>query len=105
MTWPLVLAAAVVATVLFFAWARRRTVKAHARFGREDVEAVLAQIISPETKCSDDWDLFLSWRIDDPYLESIRQECLRIDRESQSPFDTEAVAKISALLARVRHGT
>jgi hypothetical protein len=105
MTWLLVLAAVVVAAALFFPWASRRTAKAHARFGRKDVEGVLAQIVSPETKTSDDWDLFLAWPIDDPFLESIRQECVRIDRESRSPFDADAVAKVSALLTKIQHGT
>jgi hypothetical protein len=104
-TWPFVLVAVVAAIVLFFAWANRTTAKNHARFTRNDVEAALAEFVSPDSMYCVEWDLFLGWPIDDPYLESIRQECLRIRRESQSEFSAETFAKVSALLANLRNGS
>ena len=59
----------------FFFWTNHRTAKAHARFQAKDVEDALLELVSPDAQDHDTWDLFLAWRIDDPYLESIRQRC------------------------------
>ena len=41
----------------------------------------LAELLDPQAPTHDTWDLFLAWPIDDPHLEAIRQECLKISRE------------------------
>jgi hypothetical protein len=67
--------------VVFLAWANRQTAKAHARFTAKDVDDALSELLAPDARDHDIWDLFLAWPIDDPDLESIRQECLKICRE------------------------
>jgi hypothetical protein len=42
----------------------------------------LAELLGPQAHDHDTWDLFLGWPINDPYLESIRLECLRICQEA-----------------------
>jgi hypothetical protein len=50
--------------------------------------------------------LFLAWPIDDPYLESIRQECLRICRECPpvpgKDINEEGEKRVAALVAELR---
>jgi hypothetical protein len=107
MSWAFFALATVVAIVLFFAWANAATARAHARFGRDDIEAALHEFVSPDSEYHDDWDLFLSWPIDDPYCESVRQACLKIVRESQystPELDPEVLPKVAQILERVRHG-
>jgi hypothetical protein len=89
--------------VLFFTWANRMTAKSHARFTPKDVEAALVEFVSPESRYHDDWDLFLSWPIDDPRLESIRQECVRIAVGSSDERDREAVRRVEEILVQLRH--
>ena len=54
----------------------------------------------------DTWDLFLAWPIDDSYLDSIRQECLRICRECPpvrgKDINHEGEKRVAALLAEPR---
>ena len=102
MVWLVVVTALVAGVVLFFGWANRATARNHARFLFEDVEAALAQFVSPDTTYFDDWDLFLSWPIDDPYLEAIRERCRTIVRESRPEYGEEARAKVTEVLAKLR---
>jgi hypothetical protein len=100
--------AAIGAVALFFTWANRATAKAHAHFRTEDVEAALHEFVSPDSKYHDGWDLFLSWPIDNPSLESVRQDCLKLVRESPySPpeLDPEIVPKVARLLEHLRNDT
>jgi len=62
----------------FFIWANHQTRKQHERFTKSDVVAALENVISSESVDHDEWDLFLSWPITDPYLESLRKHCLDI---------------------------
>jgi hypothetical protein len=98
--------AAAVGIVLFFAWANRRTAKAHARFTADDVEMALAELLDPQAPTHDTWDLFLAWPIDDPHLEAIRQECLNIWREcppaAGKDINEEGETRVAALLAKLR---
>jgi hypothetical protein len=102
------IAAAIIgAIVAFFTVSNRKTAKAHARFQAKDVEEALAELVSPESEYHDAWDLFLSWPIDDPSLESIRQECLTIIRECDPPppgkdLSDEGVERVAALLRELR---
>jgi hypothetical protein len=103
--WAVIFAAAA-GIVAFFAWANRQTAKAHARFTARDVEIALAELLDPEAQTHDTWDLFLAWPIDDSYLESIRQECLKICRECPpipgKDINEEGEARVAALLADLR---
>jgi hypothetical protein len=102
----LVVIAAAAGIVLFFVWANRQTAKAHARFTAKDVEMALAELLDPEAPTHDTWDLFLAWPIDDPHLEAIRQECLKICRECPpvpgKDINEEGERRVSALLAGLR---
>ena len=63
----------------------RKAALEHARFSAADVEDALAEVVSPESRYHDAWDLFLSWPIGDAYLESIRQRCLAIVNDDSPP--------------------
>ena len=103
--WAGVIAAAA-GIVLFFAWANRQTAKAHARFTPNDVETALAEVLDPKAHDHDTWDLFLAWPINDPYLESLRLECLRICQECPpvpgKDINEEGEKRVAALLAELR---
>jgi hypothetical protein len=90
----------------FFAWANRQTAKAHARFTAKDVEIALRELLEAEAPTHDTWDLFLAWPINDPYLESIRQESWRICRECPpapgKDINEEGEKRVAALLADLR---
>jgi hypothetical protein len=94
--------------VAFFTWANRQTAKAHARFGLRDVEMALVELLDPHARDHDTWDLFLGCPINDPYLESIRVECLRICQECPpvpgKGFNEEGEKRVAALLAELRRG-
>lgn len=92
--------------VAFFAWANRQTAKAHARFTGKEVEIALNELLDPAAPTHDTFDLFLAWPIDDPYLESIRVECLRICRECAPvpgrDINEEGEKRVAMLLADLR---
>ena len=46
-----------------------------------EIESAL-QCVLDDTQDHDAFDLFLTWPINDPYLESIRRQCLEIARTS-----------------------
>jgi hypothetical protein len=106
--WIAALAAAA-AIVAFFVWGNRQTAKAHARFTPRDVESALAEVLDPQARDHDTWDLFLAWPINDPYLESIRQECQRIFRECPGGpgkgISDDGEQRVAALLAELRRRT
>ena len=103
--WAVVIAAGA-GIVVFFVWANRQTAKAHARFTPKDVEAALSELLDPQAHDHDTWDLFLAWPIDDPPLESIRQECMKICRECPpvpgKDINEEGETRVAALLADLR---
>jgi Tfp pilus assembly protein PilE len=86
----------------FFAWANSRTRRAYARSTLSDVEAALEEFVSPDSRDHDTWDLFLSWPIDEPYLESIRQRC-----QAFAGHDADPAAKdqVRAILGELRAHT
>ena len=86
--------------VAFFAWANARTRRAHAGFKLRDVEIALEEFVSPAAADHGTWDLFRSWPIDDPYLESVRQRCRDL-----SEGQTGAEEKVRAMLAELRQHT
>jgi hypothetical protein len=103
--WMAALAAAV-GIIVFFAWANRQTAKAHAPFTPKDVEIALTELLDPQAHDHDTRDLFLAWPIDDPYLESIRLECLRICQECPpvpgKDINEEGEKRVATLLADLR---
>jgi hypothetical protein len=107
-SWIAALAAAA-GLVAFFAWANRQTARAHARFTAKDVETALAELLDRQARDHDTWDLFLAWSINDPYLESIRQECLRICQECPpvpgKDINEEGEKRVTALLVALRRRT
>ena len=106
--WAAVIAAAA-GIVMVFRWANRQTAKAHAGFTPKDVEAALAELLDPHARTHDTWDLFLAWPINDPYLESIRVECLQICRECPpvpgKDINEDGEKRVAALLAKLRRRT
>src|SRR5688572_6260341 len=106
--WMVALAAGA-GVVAFFAWANRQAAKAHARFGPTDVEIALIEMLDPHARDHDTWDLFLARPINDPYLESIRQECQKIFQECPGgvgkDISDEGEKRVAALLAELRRRT
>jgi hypothetical protein len=108
MAWGFAILATIAAIAIFFMGANRSTAKVHARFRREDVEAALHEFVSPDSKDHDYWDLFLVLPIDDPDLESVRQDCLKLVQQSSYPvpeLDPEIAPKVARLLERLRNDT
>jgi hypothetical protein len=98
----------VAAAVAFFTWANWATARAHARLGSKEVEAALSEVLAPDSPTHDNFDLFLAWPIDDPYLESVRQHCLRIIGETDpappgQDLSDGGLRRIAALLDEVRN--
>jgi type II secretory pathway pseudopilin PulG len=104
-------ALAVVGTVVAIsAWALlgrrgRRTARTHAQFTAKDVETALDEVLNPGYQGT--FEEFLVWPINDQYLESIRQECLRICHECPSAryVNAEGEKRIAALLRELRQRT
>jgi len=109
--WVAVFAVAGAGIVAFFKWANRATARFHARFQLLDVEKALAEFVSSDAHHDDTWNLFLTWPIDDPHLESIRQQCLKIVAEcpgsrSRDDISDEGVNRVAAILRELRsHST
>ena len=107
MNWILISVAVVVAIAALVAWASRQTAKRYARFQPKDVEEALVELVSDDARDHDTWDLFLSRPIDDPYLESVRQQCLAIVRECPRTHDHEDISqegqvRVKTLLQELR---
>ena len=105
--WIAAFVAGAAGIVAFFKWADRATAKAHARFQLSDVEKALAELVRSDTHHDDMWNLFLTWPIDDPHLESIRQQCLKIVAEcpgsrSRDDISEEGVNRVAAILRELR---
>ena len=84
----------------FFVWANYKTQKNHKRFTRSDVVKALEELVSSDSYWHDNWELFLIWKIDDSYLESVRQRCLRVVRDYPPETSTEEISKNG--LAQIR---
>jgi hypothetical protein len=96
------IAGVVVVLAGFFVWANARTRRQHARFDLKDVEAALEEFVSPDSRNHDTWDLFLSWPIADPYLESVRQRCQSVTGHDADPTARE---QVRAILSELRAHT
>lgn len=94
----------------FFIWANYQTRRNHAQFTPSAVAGALEELISPNSSSHDEWDLFLAWPIDDPFLESIRQRCLIVIRECPAKHSNEDMSQkglesIRAILAELQANT
>lgn len=97
----------VLGVILLVAWSNSQARKDHANFRPVDVEMALQEVLSNESCCHDGFDLFLSWPIDDPYLESLRQRTLTILNDSPPPpagydISPEGLKQIELLLMELR---
>lgn len=94
----------------FFILANYQTRRSHAQFTPSAVAGALEELLSPNSSSLDEWDLFLAWPIDDPFLESIRQRCLIVIRECPAKHSNEDMSQkglenICALLAELQANT
>jgi hypothetical protein len=102
---PLLIGAAVLVSfvIAFFAWANGATRREHARFTREDVQSALETCLGLHGIDHDEWDLFLAWPIDDPFLESIRQRCIRVwDEDGPEPVEARLRRELDEILQELR---
>jgi hypothetical protein len=70
-----------IAILLFYIWAGNQARAKHAKFEKKDVISALRNLISEDSVSHDEFDLFVSHPILDPYLEAVRQRALDIDRK------------------------
>lgn len=106
--WLLILAVSLGAVFLLFIWLNHKTKAVHAAFARDDVIAAIENVLGPDMH--DEWDLFLAWPIDDPYLESVRQRCIAIDAahsgtERGKDIGSEGEKRLREILVELRSGT
>jgi hypothetical protein len=87
----------------FFVWANWATRRHYARFTHRDVKAVFERALAP-SEYYDDWELFLAWPIDDPYLDSVRQRCIQIWDECGERAGDEFVARLKPILEELISG-
>lgn len=109
MGFSLLIGIVAIGVVGFFIWANYSTKRQHARFRISDVRNALEEMISEEACCHDSFDLFLTWPIDDPYLESIRQRCIKLiekDRpEKGRDISEQGAQEIRAILKELHERT
>ena len=88
---PLLVGGAVViaSVTAFFVWANGATERQHARFTAEDVQSAVENCLGLHGDDHDEWDLFLGFPIDDPYLESVRQRCIQTWDQDDVPEPVE----------------
>jgi hypothetical protein len=108
MAWALPVIVVVASIGLFFARSNRLTAKRHARFEPKDAEEAMVELVSPDARNHDTWDLLLAWPIDDPYLESLRRRCLAIvqdcaPKHARAESSEEVKAAVMALLEELRN--
>jgi hypothetical protein len=89
--------------IAFFAWERAATRRRHARLTREEVHSAVENCLGMHGDTHDEWDLFLSWPIDDSYLESVRQRCLEAWNEhGPEPVGTRLRLELEQILQELR---
>jgi hypothetical protein len=104
---PLLIGAAVLLSfiIAFFVWGNGETAirREHARFTREDVQSAVENCLDQHGTDHDEWDLFLGFPIDDPYLESVRQRCIRVwDEDGPEPVEARLRRELEAILQELR---
>jgi hypothetical protein len=104
---PLLIGAAVVISfaIAFFVRGNGETAirRQHARFTSQDVRSAVENCLDLDGTDHDEWDLFLGFPIDDPYLESVRQRCIRIwDEDGPEPVETRFRRELEEILQELR---
>lgn len=96
----------IAAIAAVFIVGNRTTALAQARFTASEIEEALDEVVSPDSEYHDAWDLFLSWPMSDPELESVRQRCLEIVKNDSPPPGRDlsygAEREVRALLKQLR---
>jgi hypothetical protein len=93
----------IVSVVVFFAWSNVETRRTHASSTREDVRYAVENCLGLNDHHHDAWDLFLAWPIDDPYLESVRQRCLRVwDEHGPEPVGARLRQELEEILRELQ---
>jgi hypothetical protein len=78
----IIIAACICAVLVFLKFRKARQVSVH--LTRRDVESALANVLDLDGSGTHDaFDLFLASPIDEPYLESIRQECIAVLKQNR----------------------
>jgi uncharacterized membrane protein len=101
-----VLAIGVASLVVLVALSNRATRRAHAAFRHEDVASALECVLD-DAQRHDAFDLFLSWPVDDLYLEFIRKRCHDIVQtappaKAGEDLSKEGKDRIRAILQEMR---
>lgn len=102
---PLVIGAAFLISsgVAFFAWANGAAQRQHAGFTAEDVQSAIENCLDLHADDDDEWDLFLGFSIDDPYLESVRQRCIRMwDERGPEPVSPSVRDELEKMRQELR---
>ena len=103
---PLLIGGAIVIAPVtaFFVWANGATERQHARFTRQDVQSAVENCLDMHGTDHDEWDLFLGFPINDPYLESVRQRCIQLwDADGPEPVDARLRRELEKILQELRH--
>ena len=102
---PLLIGGAVLiaSVTAFFLWTNGAVERQHARFTADDVQSALENCLDLHGDDHDEWDLFLGLSIDDPYLESVRQRCIRIwDELGPEPVGPRLRRELEEILQELR---
>lgn len=97
----------IVAFVAFFTWARIKAKSQHASFDKSDVISALNNLISDESTDHDEFDMFISWPINDPYWKAIRQKVIKItskySKSVNRDISIEGVNEIKCLIYEIQN--
>jgi hypothetical protein len=104
---PLLIGAVVLISfvIAFLVWGNGETAirREHARFTCEDVQSAVENCLDLHGIDHDEWDLFLGFPIDDPYLESVRQRCIRVwDEDGPEPVEARSRREVEEILQELR---
>jgi len=100
----------VVLSVLSWLWWHTRQARSKAvNLSRSQVAAALENLISVEPCLHDEFDMFISRPIVDPYLESVRQRALEIAKRNpgnnRQDISDKGAQEIERLLSEFREST
>jgi hypothetical protein len=103
---PLIIGAVIVISVViaFFVWGNGETGirREHAGFTPDDVQSAIKNCLDLHGIDHDEWDLFLGFPIDDPYLESVRQRCIRVwDEHGPEPVGERLRRELEEILGEL----
>jgi hypothetical protein len=94
----------IASVIAFFARGNAAMRREHARFTTEDVQSAVENCLDLHDALDhDEWDLFLAWPIDDRYLESVRQRCIRVwDEDGPEPVEPRLRRTLEEILQELR---